>query len=311
MSSSPTLSIIIVSWNVRDLLRVCLHSIQRAQGQLALEVIVVDSASADGSADMVRAEFPHVRLMACETNVGFSKGNNLGFAAAQGEYLLCLNPDTEIVGAALQQMVTHLQTHPEIGVVGPQLRYPDGSVQSSRRRFPTLATGFFEGTLLEQWFPRNRFASRYRMSDQSDDVAQEVDWLVGAAFLLRREIYRQTGGFDESFFMYSEELDWHKRIKANGWRIVYLPTAQIAHHENRSSDQTGALRYIRFHTSKLRYFRKHHGRVAAETLRWFLLATYVYQIIAEAGKWLVGHKRALRGPRIKAHWQVLRSGLSN
>ena len=306
---TPSLSIIIVSWNVRELLRVCLQSIERARGELAVEVVVVDSASADGSPAMVCAEFPSVNLIACDTNVGFSKGNNLGLAAARGDFLLCLNPDTEIVGDALQQLAAYLQAHSQVGVVGPQLRYADGAIQSSRRRFPTLAMALFESTPLHLWFPHNRFAASYHMQDQPDNVTQEVDWLVGASFMLRREVYTQTHGFDESFFMYSEEVDWQKRIKDKGWRIVYLPTAQIKHYEGKSSEKTGALRYIRFHSAKIHYFRKHRGRMVAATLRIFLLGTYVYQIAAEAVKWLVGHKRPLRRQRIASHWEVLRSGL--
>jgi N-acetylglucosaminyl-diphospho-decaprenol L-rhamnosyltransferase len=305
----PLLSIIIVNWNVRELLRACLHSIVRARGNLDLELIVVDSASGDGSVAMLNADFPTVRLIGCEQNVGFSAGNNLGIAAAAGELLLCLNPDTEIVGDALQTLTAYLQANPAVGVVGPQLLYADGSVQSTRRRFPTLATALLESTSLQRWFPRNRVLARYYVADRPDDAVQQVDWLMGACFMLRRHIVAQVGAFDEQFFMYSEELDWMKRIHSAGWQIVYLPAAKVIHHEGKSSEQVAPLRHLRFLSSRIRYFRKHHGQLASGIVWWFLIGMTIYQMLEESAKWLVGHKRPLRRQRIAACWLVLRSGL--
>jgi len=315
------LSVVIVSWNVRELLRRCLQSVvyspqssvlSRTQDDdqgLRTEIIVVDNASSDGSVEMVRAEFPQVRLIANERNLGFTRGNNQGLALSRGRYVLFLNPDTEVVGDALATMVHYMDDHPDVGALGPLLRYPDGSVQSSRRRFPTLGTALFESTLLELWWPGNPWARRYRMADWPDDVEQEVDWVVGACLLARREVLDQVGGFDEGFFMYSEEMDLCRRIKAAGWRVVYLPSAQVIHHEGKSSEQVVPARHIHFQTSKVRYFRKYHGSWAAEVLRLFLLITYVYQMVEEGLKWLLGHKRPLRAARVRAYWQVLCSGL--
>jgi len=315
------LSVVIVSWNVRELLRRCLQSVvyspqssvlSRTQDDdqgLRTEIIVVDNASSDGSVEMVRAEFPQVRLIANERNLGFTRGNNQGLALSRGRHVLFLNPDTEVVGDALATMVHYMDDHPDVGALGPLLRYPDGSVQSSRRRFPTLGTALFESTLLELWWPGNPWARRYRMADWPDDVEQEVDWVVGACLLARREVLDQVGGFDEGFFMYSEEMDLCRRIKAAGWRVVYLPSAQVIHHEGKSSEQVVPARHIHFQTSKVRYFRKYHGSWAAEVLRLFLLITYVYQMVEEGLKWLLGHKRPLRAARVRAYWQVLCSGL--
>lgn len=299
------LTIIIVSWNVRDLLRRCLYSISNVQP----ETIVIDNASTDGSPDMVRGEFPHVHLITNEQNRGFTAANNQGLARSRGRYLLLLNPDTEVVGDALATMVCYLEDHPQAGALGPQLCYPDGSLQPSRRRFPTMATALVESTVVQQWWADNRILRRYYMEDTNDDDVQPVDWVVGACLLVRREAYEQVGGLDEGFFMYSEELDWCKRIKDAGWEVVYLPTATVIHHEGKSSEQVVPARHIRFQSSKVRYFGKHHGAFQAEALRWFLLATYVYQAAREGLKWLVGHKRALRAERVRAYRQVLRSGL--
>jgi GT2 family glycosyltransferase len=302
------LSIVIVSWNVRDLLRRCLHSILDVQHSMRVEVIVVDNASTDGSSDAVRTEFPDVHVITNSENRGFPAANNQGLAIAQGRHVLLLNPDTEVVEDGLATMVAFADANPDVGMVGPQLLYPDGSIQSSRRRFPTLATAVFESTWLEPYAPR-RLLERYYLFDQPDDAVQDVDWVMGAAMMARREAIEQVGPLDEGFFMYSEELDWCKRFREAGWRVVYLPTARIIHHEGKSSEQVVTARHIYFQTSKVRYFGKYHGRIAAEALRLFLLGNYVWQLGLEGAKWLVGHKRPLRAERVAAYRQVLRSRL--
>jgi N-acetylglucosaminyl-diphospho-decaprenol L-rhamnosyltransferase len=330
-ASSSDLSIIIVSWNVRDLLRACLMSLTNDERRAtkdateassfvlrpSSEIIVVDNASADGSAAIVAAEFPAVRLLANAENVGFTRGNNQGLAVARGRYVFFLNPDTEVVGDALVTMVAYLDAHPEVGALGPQLRYGDGSLQSSRRRFPTFATALFESTPLAWHWPGNPWARRYRMEEQgsgswelgSGARGQDVDWVVGAALMVRREALAQVGGFDEGYFMYSEELDLCQRIKEAGWQIVYLPTVQIIHHEGKSSEQVVAARHIRFQTSKVRYFRKFHGPFQAEALRVFILASFAVEWLLEACKWLLGSRRPLRRERMGAYGQLLRSRL--
>lgn len=302
------LSIIIVSWNVRELLRACLSSIDSQRHGLNLEVIVVDGASADGSPAMVRETFPWVNLIACQENVGFPRGNNIGLAEANGRYLLLLNPDTEIKGDALRIMVDFLAQHPDVGVVGPQLLNSDGSIQSSRRRFPNLATALVESTWLEPVAPR-RILRHYYVQDLPDNEAANVDWVTGACLLTRHEIFAAVGGLDEAYFMYSEELDWCRRIKDAGWRIVYLPTAQVVHHVGKSSEQAVTARHINFQRAKLRYFRKYHGGLATAVLRLVLIMNYMWQLLLEGLKGLVGHKRPLRWQRVQAYWQVIRTGL--
>jgi len=339
------LSIVIVSWNVCDLLQRCLRSIytreagsageaaggaegstaarSRTPAGLALQVIVVDNASSDGSAKMVQEQFPNVRLVVNRSNRGFPAANNQGIAVADGRYVLLLNPDTEIKAHALTRLVDFGDQHPDVGIIGPQLLNPDGSVQSSRRRYPTLATAFLESTWLQPAItdlqshrvaagltaPLHHVLQRYYVSDQPDDVIQDVDWITGAAMFARGEVIDEVGLMDEGFFMYSEELDWCRRFREAGWRVVYLPTAQVVHHVGKSSEQVVAARHIHFQTSKVRYFRKYHGALAAEILRWYLLASYACQIVVEGAKWLLGHKRSLRAHRVSAYRQVLASRL--
>lgn len=302
------LSIVTVSWNVCDLLRDCLHSVDNGRGDINLEMIVVDGASNDGSPEMVRREFPWVKLIARQENLGFPRGNNIGIQQAKGRYILLLNPDTAIIEDALPVMVKYLDQHMDIGGLGAQLLYPDGSIQSSRRRFPTFLTALFESTWLESMAPPSIFR-HYYVLDLPDDEISDVDWVTGACLMVPRRVIDRVGLLDEGYFMYSEELDWCRRIVEAGWRIVYLPQAKIVHHVGKSSDQAVTERHINFQRAKLRYYRKYHGRPATLILRGFLLLSYVWQMTLEAVKGLLGHKRPLRRQRIHSYWQVIRSGL--
>ena len=307
---TPDISIIIVSWNVRELLLACLAALPAAVGDaFSYEVIVVDNASEDGTVDAVRTQFPEVRIIANAENLGFTGGNNQGLALARGRFLFLLNPDTLPQPGSIAHLARFLAAHPDVGMVGPRLWYGDGSPQPNRRRFPTLATLFAESTIIQHYFPGLRLFQRYIMADRPEDEPQEVDWLVGAALMARRAVYEQIGGLDEGFFMYSEEMDWCKRAKDAGWRIAYEPAAEIIHYEGKSSEQAVARRDIFFFSSRVRYAQKHFGRAWAELLRWWLLATFGFQWLREGVKWLLGHKRALRAQRMAAYRQVLRSGL--
>lgn len=320
-ASLVDLSVIIVNWNVRDLLARCLdslraeakhvegHILSLAASSYTFEVIVVDNASSDGSVDMVQGVYPWVRLLANEANRGFTQANNQGLALARGRYLLLLNPDTEVRPGALRTMLQWMDGHHRTGALGPRVLYPDGSVQPTRRRFPTLATAFLESTFLHQWFPRNPIARRYHMVDQSDEEEQAVDWVVGACLLLRGQAVREVGPLDEGFFMYSEELDYCARLRDAGWEVVYLPTAEVVHYEGRSSEQVPVARQYHFDVSKVRFYRKHHGRRAGALVRLFLLFGYAVQLALEGAKWLVGHRRGLRAQRVRAYAWLLRSGL--
>jgi len=306
----PDISILIVSWHVRELLLGCLAALPEAVGDdFSYEVIVVDNASKDGTVAAVREAFPDVRIIANADNRGFTGGNNQALAAARGRYLFLLNPDTKPLPGSIARLARYLESHPETGMVGPRLWYGDGSPQPSRRRFPTLATLFTESAIVQRYFPGLGLFARYALADVPDDQEQEVDWLVGAALMARRKVYEQIGGLDETFFMYSEELDWCKRAKDAGWRIAYEPAAEIIHYEGKSSEQAVARRDIAFFSSRVKYTRKYYGRAWAEVLRWWLLATFVFQWLREGAKWLVGHKRALRAQRMAAYQQVLKSGL--
>lgn len=314
------LTVIIVSWNVCDDLLACLTSLYSAPPKTSgMRVVVVDNASHDGSPDRVAEAYPDVHLVRNTVNRGFTGGNNDGLAAARAwvpeppgldDFALLLNPDTVVPPGALDSLLAEARAHPEAGVIGPRLIYGDGSPQSSRRRFPTLATGLFESTWLQRIAPRD-VLDRYFARDLPEDAPAEVDWVVGAAMLARWQTIASVGVLDEAaFFMYSEETDWCRRIKAAGWRVRWTPAATIQHHEDRSSRQVSGLRMIRFATSRARYFAKHHGRLQAALVRLNFLTGFAAQMVVESAKWLVGHKRQLRADRIRAYGAALKSGLA-
>ncbi|NJM41740.1 MAG: glycosyltransferase family 2 protein, partial [Anaerolineae bacterium] len=274
---------------------------------------------AHGSAEMVRNYFSSVHLIANTTNKGFTGGNNDGLRLAdelmrgcvdaQSRFLFLLNPDTEVQPGALDLLSAYAQENASVGLIGPRLRYGDGSMQLSRRRFPTLLTAMFESTWLQRFAPRDVLHQFY-MHDQANDAPGDVDWVVGAAMFVRYESYRQVGLLDnENFFMYSEETDWCIRMKDAGWRVVYLPQAEVVHYEGRSSGQVSALRMKLFNTSKVRYFAKHHGWLQAGVLRLWLLGQFAWQLGLEGTKWVLGNQREMRAVRIRAYLDVLRSGL--
>jgi len=294
------LSIIIVNWNVAGYLRGCLHSILAAPVRVvapateapapaaipSVEIIVVDSGSTDESPALLRAH-PQVQSFLLSQNVGFTRANNIALAAARGRHLLLLNPDTEIVGDALATLVRYLDAHPDVGIVGPHTLNSDGTTQPSRRRFHTFATVLFSlkqnGRTVRAVPPQ--IEQHYYLSHEPERALVEVDWVNGSALMARRAVYEQIGGLDERFVMCYEEVDWCRRAKLAGWRVVYVGTAQILHHEGKSSAQAPQHRRLHYRRSKLLYVRKHYGVLAAAALHLGLIADERWPwAIARAGR---------------------------
>lgn len=241
------LAIIIVSYNVADLLAACLHSIFATTGDFAYEVIVVDNASRDHTAEMMAREFPQVEFIANDCNVGFAAANNQAIRKSRAPFVLLLNPDTEVRGNALQALCAAMRDHPEIGVLGPRIVNPDGSLQSAARRFPSwhsILTGRHD-------FP---------LSEMHPGI-HRADWVLGAALLVRREAIEQVGLLDENYFLYAEERDWCYRIKQAGWEIGVLMAAEIVHYGGQSTAQCAPRSYENLIHSHVRFLDKHcpHG----------------------------------------------------
>lgn len=309
MIHALTVGAVVVSYNTRDLLLECLAALEQARHAGELErIIVIDSSSPDGSAETARIAYPDITVVELP-NRGYGAAANAGLRRLTTDALLVLNADAVVQPGAIQRLTQALAAAPEAAVAGPCLRYPTGRPQPSRRRFPERWTPLFESTVLQEWFPNNRLARRYYVDDVPADHQQEVDWLYGAALLVRRTAYEEVGGFDERFTMYCEETEWCLRFQQAGWRVIYVPDAEVIHHEGASSDAGSPQRQINFDMSRVELQRRLYGPRIAELVRTGLLAGYAVQIARDAAKWLVGHKRPLRARRMRLYGDVLRNGL--
>jgi N-acetylglucosaminyl-diphospho-decaprenol L-rhamnosyltransferase len=260
--------IVIVNWNTRDLLKRCLDSVFASEHVTAL-VCVVDNASHDHSSEMVAADFPQVQLISNTSNIGYPAANNqglrlLGFVGGSAEgaprYALLLNADTEVPPDALAQVVAFADEHPRAGAVGPKLVRLDGSLDlACRRSFPTPTISLYRMIGLSRLFPRSRVFGRYNLTYLDENETAEVDSVVGAFMLVRREAISAVGLLDESFFMYGEDLDWAYRMKAQGWQILYYPTVIVLHVKRASSRQNPRAK-VEFWRAMEIFYRKHYAR---------------------------------------------------
>lgn len=256
------LSIVIVSWNTKDLLEACLNSVYAYPLDQPFEVWVVDNQSNDDSVAMVREKFPEVELVASEENLGFAGGNNLAIPSCQGELILLLNPDTEVKPEALNALVSFMDQHPEAGAAGSRLLNADGSLQLSCHPRPTLSREFWRMFYLDSFIPYGS----YDMSKWNLDQPREVDVLMGASMLLRKSVLDRVGLLDEGYFMYSEEVDLCFRLQKAGWRLFWVPESQVVHYWGQSAKQVLAEMFLQLYRGKLRFFRKHYS--------WFTVALY-------------------------------------
>jgi hypothetical protein len=282
--SSTDLAIIILNYNTRDLLRECLRTVYASQGDFSYVACVVDNASSDGSAEMVRAEFPQATLIASPVNGGYPYGNNLalrhfgwsdrpgvGDSAATPRYALLLNPDTELPPAALAHMLAFMDGRPQCGVAGPKLVRLDGSLDlACRRAFPTPEVSLYRMAGLSKLFPRSPRFGRYNMTYLDPDVTTEVDSVVGTYMQVRGAAIHQVGLLDESFFMYGEDLDWAYRVKQRGWQVWYNPAVTVLHVKEAASKTSSKARY-EFYRAMLIFYRKHYQATTPRPLHWAIV----------------------------------------
>jgi N-acetylglucosaminyl-diphospho-decaprenol L-rhamnosyltransferase len=272
------LSIIIVSYNTRELLRGCLDSVFAGLGSgLEYEVIVVDNASADGSAGMLRDDFPRVRLLSNSKNRGFAASNNQAIRESSGRYVILLNPDTVVRQGALESMTRVLEERSGTGVVGPKLLFPDGSLQHSAFTFPTLAMVFLDFFPLQDRLLNGPVNGRYRRGLYGRGEPFPIDHPLGAALMVRREVIDEVGLLDERFFMYCEEIDWCMRIKKAGWQIVCCPRAEVVHFVGQSTKQFRDDMYVELHRSRYQLYQKHYGDGFRRVARWLVFLGVSWQ----------------------------------
>ncbi|MGE5620123.1 MAG: glycosyltransferase family 2 protein [Sphingomonadaceae bacterium] len=283
----PVVSVAIVSFNTRELLRRCLASVvenphhrivtgaawaltpspprpssvtgggpPHHRSPLPIEIVVVDNGSADGSADMVEQQFPQVRLVRAGENLGFARATNAGLKRCHGGLLLLLNPDTEVIGDSLVRMADFLAAHKLVAAVGPSLLYPDGRPQHGAFSFPNLWMSFFDFFPLNHRLTESRINGRYRTPANGSPFS--IDHPLGAAMMVRREALVDVGLLDEGFFMYCEEIDWCLRAKRRGWKIYQVPSARVIHHGGQSTGQFREEMFVELHRSRYRLFAKHY-----------------------------------------------------
>lgn len=258
------LSVIVVSWNGKELLRRCLGSIRQRLKGARYETIVVDNGSTDGAPEMVEREFPEVRLIRNATNLGFGRGNNIGMAVAGGDFYLLLNSDTRLVDETPLRLIERLRERPEVGIIGPRLRFEDGRLQASAHRFVSFSRLLVEELGLYKLLPRARVVDLLLAGYWDHSEEREVDWITGACMVVRQEVFQQTGGFNADMFLYGEEVEWCHRIRARGWSVLFSPVGEIMHVGHASADlllgEEGRIDRCLIASDKL--IRSWHGRLA-------------------------------------------------
>jgi GT2 family glycosyltransferase len=318
-SAQPTVAIIIVSFNTREMLRGCLAHLRDQEGDQALQVIVVDNASRDGSADMVALDFPDCTLVRSAINLGFAAANNLAFGLASAPYLVLLNPDALLQPGALKKSIAHMESTPRAGLAGGLLQDLSGQLQPSGRLFPSLLNELLMLSGLAARYPASRFFGRFDRTWADPKQAAQVDWVPGAFSIIRRSALDLSGGFDECFFLYYEEVDLCRRVAQAGYEIWYWPDVVIEHIGGASSKTLSDMAFSGSGSqltlwrlrSGLLYYRKHHGPLAAWMVNRLELGWHrlrAWKNIGQPHK----HEQSRREARmIKQAWHDTRGGSSS
>jgi GT2 family glycosyltransferase len=284
----PRLSIIIVSYNVSGYLDHCLDSSIKACNGFPFEIIVVDNASTDNSADMVRKKYPNIKLIENARNVGYPQANNQGIVLARGQFILFLNPDTIIPSNGFIAAMDFLECRPDAGMVSVKLVNADGSFQlACRRGFPTPLTAFYRMTGLSLLFPKSRRFGRYNMTYLDENRESEVDVVCGAYMMVKADVLRQVGLFDEDYFMFGEDIDLCYRVSKAGYKVVYLPSSEVIHFKGRSSRKNRIKSAVHFYNSMLIFSKKYFSKKISFFPRSVLFAGILLNAVFKIGAgWL-------------------------
>lgn len=266
MADSPQLSVVVLSWNTRDLTLACLQALSIDTPRYSREIVVIDNGSGDGSADAIAARFPAVCLVRNPDNRGYAGGHNQGAALATGEFLCTLNSDTEVTPGALDLLVDFLHSHPDHGGVSPRLLNLDGTVQRACMRFPGLGTALCFDTVFGRFWPGKAVARRYFMKEFDHLTSRDVHQPPGAVFVVRRSEYLEMGGLDEVLFLFFNDVDFCRRLWQRGRRIHYLAEATVTHHGGASTKAFDKFVVV-WHRNRMAYYRKHYGPLATPYLR--------------------------------------------
>jgi len=263
-------SVIIVSWNAKKHLIDCLNSLAENQDGYPQEIIVVDNASSDGSPEIVKKEYPHVKLIRNEENLGFAKANNIGIEAGSGKYVALVNSDIVVLRDCIKKMIEFMDRNPSVGMAGPRILNPDRTLQVSCRHFPSVWNNLCQVLGLNKVFPKAVFFSEPLMKYWALDVERKVDVLSGCFWMLRRAALDEVGLLDEDFFIYGEDIDWCKRFHQAGWDVMFYPGAEAIHFGWASSNNAPIRFYIEMQKADLQYWEKHHSK-AAQMIYWMII----------------------------------------
>ncbi|MGA7937861.1 MAG: glycosyltransferase family 2 protein [Kovacikia sp.] len=266
----PLVSIILVNYNGAEVVLNCLRSLEQFLQAIPYEILVVDNASQDGSPDLIENHFPQARLLRQQENRGFGTGNNVAAKIAKGEFLLLLNTDTQLLSDILPALVLLMKEYPDAGIIGPKLLNPDGSLQLSTAWEISICGEYKTRQQLKAY----KEPKQQARIDQRFEALQEVDIVVGAAFLIRKVLFDRLGGFDETFFMYFEESDLCYRAKQLGWKILYTPEVSLIHIRGHSVDKAGDRMVLEYRKSQLYYYQKHRSGQEQLVLRLYLLLKF-------------------------------------
>ena len=304
---APDLSIVVLSWNTAELLLACLRSLRGDSATGTREIIVVDNASEDGSADRVAAEFPEVRLIRNSKNLLYSEGNNIGARAATGRWLCLLNSDTEVSPGALDRLVAFLREHPEHGMVGPKLVNPDGSVQAGCRRLPTLGEAFWSWGWLRRTRRGLAVEARARMADFDHLSSRDVEQPLGACMMMLREEFLAIGGLDPKLSLFYNDVDLCLQLRQRGRRVHYLVDAVVMHHHGASTKKKREeFGNPLWNANRVSFYRKHHGVLVAAVVWTMLLGSLLsmsLRILLGRRKW--AEKREVFGRFRLFAWRSL------
>lgn len=257
-----TVSVIIVSWNARDYLTQCLSSLTTEACRYPMDIIVVDNASSDGSADCIESNYPNVHLIRNTENLGFAKANNIGISVSKGKYLCFINSDVKVLPDCITRLMEYCEEHPEAGMVGPRIIGGDGLLQRSCRGFPSVWNMFCRALALDSMFKKFKPFTGYSLRHWTQNSLRDVDILTGCFWLVRRQALEQVELLDETFFIYGEDMDWCKRFWSKGWRVVFVPSAEAIHYGGGSSSNAPIRFYIERQKADLQYWKKHHPDLA-------------------------------------------------
>ncbi len=294
-SPNVDVSIAVVSYNSYEKLSECIASIYRFAAGCRHEIIIVDNASSDHSAEKVQNEYPEVILIKNTCNVGFSRAVNAAFRASSGRYFFLLNPDAVLIGEIFPGMIDFFKAHPDAGIVAPKIVFPDMSLQPSSRRFISLFGALLDIFQIHLYFPENAEAKRFSYDNWRHDSVRKVHWVIGAALMTPRGVFRQCGMMDERFFMYFEDMDYCKNLAQSGYKTYFCPQFTVVHHHAKGGSDKLPVRKVDYYISLYRYLIKHKGRLGAAVFRIAMILWGCLYLAARTGMFFFApHRYALR-----------------